>query len=124
MSEENRNDTTKPRSVDQHQACSARCEECLNTGIVGDEGPGRRNARHEWHPCDCPAGDAHRPRRVERFHPEWTDVEMDAISELAKTKQLSQKNIIRQAVRLYQSVALGACAVVWPLPEQNKKLTD
>jgi hypothetical protein len=36
------------------------CEECLNTGICGDEGPGMRNAHLEWRPCDCPAGRIHK----------------------------------------------------------------
>ncbi len=36
------------------------CEECRGTGICGDEGPGLKNARHEWHPCDCAIGDIHR----------------------------------------------------------------
>jgi hypothetical protein len=56
---------------------------------------------------------------MERFQPEWTDEEMDAISELAKAKEMSQKNIIRQAVRLYQAAALGDCSVVWPCLQQN-----
>ena len=101
------------------QPCSVLCQECNGTGIVGDEGPGRKNAIHEWHPCDCPKGDEHRPRRMERFQPEWTDEEMDAISELAKAKEMSQKNIIRQAVRLYQAAALGDCSVVWPCLQPN-----
>jgi len=36
------------------------CEECLNTGICGDGGPGMRNAHLEWVPCDCPAGRIHK----------------------------------------------------------------
>lgn len=46
------------------------CDECGNTGICGDEGPGMRNARHEWHPCDCPLGDTHRnqSRSEQRLH--------------------------------------------------------
>jgi hypothetical protein len=36
------------------------CEECGGTGICGDEGPGMRNARLEWVPCDCPAGRIHK----------------------------------------------------------------
>ena len=32
------------------------CEDCGGTGICGDEGPGMRNARHEWMPCECPLG--------------------------------------------------------------------
>jgi hypothetical protein len=51
---------------------------------------------------------------MERFHPEWTDAEMDAILELAQAKEMSQKNIIRQAVRLYQAAVLGDCTIVWP----------
>lgn len=90
------------------------CPDCGNTGIVGDEGPGRRNARHEWVPCDCPKGDSHRPRRIDRFQPDWTDVEMDAISDMAKAKEMSQKAVIRSAVRLYQAVHAGARTVVWP----------
>lgn len=37
-----------------------KCEECDGTGLVGDEGPGKKNARLEWHPCDCPLGTVHR----------------------------------------------------------------
>ena len=46
MTEENRNDTTTPRSVDQQQACSPRCRRCggkmkegvcLVNGIYGSE---------------------------------------------------------------------------------------
>jgi hypothetical protein len=39
---------------------------------------------------------------------------MSAISELAKEKEMSQRNVIRAAVRLYQAAAAGACKVVWP----------
>ena len=38
----------------------ALCEECEGTGICGDEGPGMKNAVHEWLPCGCPMGDLHR----------------------------------------------------------------
>ena len=33
------------------------CDECHGTGIVGDEGPGLRNSRHEWRYCEeCEVG--------------------------------------------------------------------
>jgi len=29
------------------------CDDCAGTGIIGDEGPGMKNAVHEWLPCPC-----------------------------------------------------------------------
>ena len=34
-----------------------KCEECLDTGWVGDNGPGRRG-NNEYMPCDCAKGKA------------------------------------------------------------------
>jgi hypothetical protein len=45
---------------DEIKAAADRCEECGNTGIVGDGGPGRRNVHYEWVPCDCSHGDKYR----------------------------------------------------------------
>jgi hypothetical protein len=45
------------------------CEACGGTGICGDEGPGKRNAVNEWHPCDCPLGEIH--RSIPEASPEW-----------------------------------------------------
>lgn len=50
---ENLSNKTKP-------PVSRFCEDCGGTGICGDEGPGRRNARLEWQPCDCPLGEQYR----------------------------------------------------------------
>lgn len=45
--------------------------------------------------------------------PKWTEEERAAISRMASEQQLSQRHIIRNAVRLYQAVHAGACTVHW-----------
>ena len=45
------------------------CDDCGGTGICGDEGPGMKNARHEWVPCDCSAGQIH--KTVPEYIPEY-----------------------------------------------------
>jgi hypothetical protein len=64
------------------------------------------------------------PRSLLRFQPEWTEQEMDAISALAQEKEMSQKSIVRAAVRLYQAVHLGACKVEWSAPAGCPDLGD
>lgn len=47
-----------------------------------------------------------------------TDAEHDALIELSKMKELSHEAIMRQALRLYQLVALGHATII-PIERMN-----
>ena len=76
---------TTPRSVDQQQASSAL-------------------PRSEWH-ID------HRRRLCQ---PAWNEREIAAIEKLAEIKDMDTAAVVRQALRQYHAVALGACSITWP----------
>ena len=63
--------------------------------------------------------------RRSRCQPWWSEKEMDAIEELAAIFDLSPVQVMRGALRLYQSRAKGACRVEWKTPPAGcPDLTD
>lgn len=59
--------------------------------------------RSEW-PID---------QRRRLCQPVWNAKEITAIEKLAQMKDMGTAAVVRQALRQYQAVALGACSITW-----------
>jgi len=53
------------------------CDDCAGTGIIGDEGPGMKNAVHEWQPCPCKEA----PKITEEQVKDWLNQQSLSIKE-------------------------------------------